>query len=125
MSWVTETKKIKALSTSTVEDVLNLGLNYIINVGANAAIGSTFTLRITPHVALDQTPPTYVGKDVDPTDPTDPTQPPVADEPPFYYPYSTGGGGCTYNPNSNSFDMTFLLMMALGLLYPFRRRFLK
>jgi len=38
---------------------------------------------------------------------------------------STGGGGCTYNPNSKNFDMTFLLMMALGLLYPFRRRFLK
>ena len=36
-----------------------------------------------------------------------------------------GGGGCTYNPNSKNFDMTFLLMMALGLLYPFRRRFLK
>ena len=35
------------------------------------------------------------------------------------------GGGCTYNPNSKNFDMTFLLMMALGLLYPFRRRFLK
>ena len=36
-----------------------------------------------------------------------------------------GGGGCTYNPNSKNFDMTFLMMMALGLLYPFRRRFLK
>ena len=40
-----------------VEDVLNLGLNYIINIGANADIGATFTLRITPHVAMDQTPP--------------------------------------------------------------------
>jgi hypothetical protein len=38
---------------------------------------------------------------------------------------SSGGGGCTYNPNSNSFDMTFLMMIALGLLYPIRRRFLK
>lgn len=40
-----------------IEDVLNLGLNYIINVGLNAAIGETFILRITPHVAVDQTPP--------------------------------------------------------------------
>jgi len=40
-------------------------------------------------------------------------------------PSSGGGGGCTYNPNSKNFDMTFLLMMALGLLYPFRRRFIK
>lgn len=38
---------------------------------------------------------------------------------------SSGGGGCTYNPNSKHFDMMFLVMMALGLLYPFRRRFLK
>ena len=36
-----------------------------------------------------------------------------------------GGGGCSYNPNSKNFDMTFLMLMALGLLYPFRRRFLK
>ena len=38
---------------------------------------------------------------------------------------SSGGGGCTYNPDSKNFDMTLLLMMALGLLYPFRRRFIK
>jgi len=48
----------------------------------------------------------------------------VIDEPTTSY-TSGGGGGCTYNPNSNSFDMMFLFMMALGLLYPFRRRFLK
>jgi len=35
-----------------------------------------------------------------------------------------GGGGCTYNPKSNHFDMSFLFILALGLLYPFRRRFL-
>jgi len=40
-----------------IEDVLNLGLNYIINIGENAAIGSKFTLRITPHVDTNQTPP--------------------------------------------------------------------
>jgi hypothetical protein len=36
-----------------------------------------------------------------------------------------GGGGCSYNPNSKNFDMTFLMLLALGLLYPFRRRFIK
>ncbi|WP_223891011.1 immunoglobulin-like domain-containing protein, partial [Sulfurovum sp. TSL6] len=38
---------------------------------------------------------------------------------------NSSGGGCTYNPNSKNFDMTFLLMIALGLFYPFRRRFIK
>jgi len=38
---------------------------------------------------------------------------------------SGGGGGCTYNPNSKNFDMTFLMLMALGSLYVFRRRFSK
>jgi cytochrome c peroxidase len=37
---------------------------------------------------------------------------------------STGGGGCTYNPNGRHFDMSFLFILALGFLYPFRRRFL-
>lgn len=44
----------------TIEDVLNLGLNYIVNVGENAKIGSTFIIRITPHVSTDQVPPSYV-----------------------------------------------------------------
>jgi cytochrome c peroxidase len=35
---------------------------------------------------------------------------------------SGGGGGCTYDPNSKHFDMSFLFILALGLLYPFRRR---
>ena len=46
-----------------VEDVLNLGLNYIVNIGDNAAIGDKFTLRITPHVASgtgEQDVPSYV-----------------------------------------------------------------
>ena len=47
-----------------VEDVLNLGLNYIIEVGENAKIGDTFTLRLTPHVAADQTEPIYVNPPV-------------------------------------------------------------
>jgi len=38
---------------------------------------------------------------------------------------SGGGGGCAYNPNSSSVDMTLLMLVALGSLYAFRRRFLK
>ena len=45
---------------STIEDVLNLGLNYIVEVGENAKIGSTFIIRITPHVSTDQVPPAYI-----------------------------------------------------------------
>jgi len=94
-----------------VEDVLNLGVNYIVNIGENAAIGDTFIIRITPYVDSNQTAPSYVGKDTTIPDVTPPS--------------TGGGGGCTYNPNSKNFDMTFLMLMALGLLYPFRRRFIK
>ena len=34
------------------------------------------------------------------------------------------GGGCAYNPHSKHFDMSFLFILALGLLYLFRRKFL-
>jgi len=46
-----------------VEDSLNLGVNYIINIGDNTAIGSTFTIRITPHFAPSdqQGVPSYVN----------------------------------------------------------------
>lgn len=90
---------------------------------------ATLTLTVTDNDYLKGTDSmnlTVTESDVptDPTDPTEPTEPPAADNP--IIPISTGGGGgCTYNPNSKNFDMTFLLMMALGLLYPFRRRFLK
>jgi len=186
-----------------IEDVLNLGLNYIVNVGENALIGKTFTIRITPYVDINQTQPSYVDKNS--------SLPPVAENiapvanagadqtvqvnnaititgsgtdsdghiTSYKWLYGStvlattasfeftptvvgtatltltvtdndgatgtdsmtltvtaaddgtivdgggGGGGCTYNPNSKNFDMTFLMMMALGLLYPFRRRFLK
>ena len=111
-----------------IEDIPNLSLNYIVNVGDAISIGSKFIIRITPKISVDQTPPSYISKEdnvtyimppalippvVDPVDPVEPA------------PSSGGGGGCTYNPNSKNFDMTFLMLMALGLLYPFRRRFIK
>ncbi|MCO4845491.1 MAG: choice-of-anchor F family protein [Sulfurovum sp.] len=216
-----------------IEDVLNLGLNYIVNIGENAKIGNTFTIRITPHTDSNITAPSHVGTTpivIIPTDvgvvaispaptfspgeeltlgvadtdlntdeateqnltivvmnntgdeenvllteteanssiftgtlPTDSinvagindgtmtavdgtivtayytdesdnnatrtafttastsTTPPADDD----NPSSGGGGGCTYNENSKSYDMIFLLLAGLGLLYPFRRRFIK
>lgn len=220
-----------------IEDTLNLGLNYIVNVGSNAAIGDRFTIRITPHIALDQTPPSYADENgsIDPEPPvitdgtvaispaptfiigdilnlsvkdedqnknatvkdtttvtvtTDTgdketvtltetevdnaiftatiasvltTSSPVVEDGKISVvkdsvvtvtyvddthsdtastvatievetddavdsegnTASSGGGGCTYNQNSKSFDMMFLFIAALGLLFPFRKRFLK
>ncbi len=219
-----------------IEDVLNLGINYIVEVGENANIGDTFTIEITPHADTNQTVPvhmseapslpdipsagsivivpeptfdigttlrvavadidlnidegaednvtvtltstnfsgelellltetdvnssvftgdlvthleevgdndistvldgtvitaTYVdadngagGTDVVVSASTTATAE-VVDPDPGTDPSSGGGGGCTYNPNSKNFDMTFLMLMALGLLYPFRRRLFK
>ncbi|MDM5263291.1 choice-of-anchor F family protein [Sulfurovum sp. XTW-4] len=221
-------------SLGKIEDTLNLGPNYVVEVGQNSTIGKTFTIRITPRVAPDanQTAPSYIDANGDyimpptdyngtvaklvispapeftigadlsvgvadtnvtgaspdvndtivvvitadsgdeenltltetdvnssifvgsigtdansvtadgtvnvvngtvvtatygaltatttATDGTTVTPPPSDDLNP-----SSGGGGCTYNPNSKNFDMMFLVMMALGLLYPFRRRFIK
>lgn len=223
-----------------IEDTLNLGLDYVVSTGDNALIGSKFTIRITPSVAVDQTPPNYIEDDnityVEPpasyvatagvvTISPKPTFTPgtalyvgVADADLNIYPLeketvsitvkadtgdsetltltetaldsgmfsvalptensgisptanngsmsviedtvvtatyvdthygdtgstvtltatttaktpvppavpnASDGGRCTYNPKSKSADMTVLLMLALGLLYPFRRRFLR
>lgn len=54
-----------------IEDTVNLGVNYIINIGDNAAIGSTFTLRIRPHFAptSEQGTPSYVKDAPEPNHP--------------------------------------------------------
>ncbi|GEM79324.1 choice-of-anchor F family protein [Vibrio superstes] len=41
-----------------IEDVLNLGINYIIKVG-NGIPGGTFTVRLIPVVSVNQTPPAW------------------------------------------------------------------
>ena len=48
-------------AVDVVEDTLNLGINYIVEIGNNALIGSKFTIRITPHTDANQTAPSYVG----------------------------------------------------------------
>ena len=59
---------------SEIEDVLNLGLNYIVEVGDVTTFpvttpANTFTVRITPFAAADQTQPGYVTN----------AQPPLSD----------------------------------------------
>ena len=48
-----------------IEDVLNLGLNYIVEIGDVTtfplAAADTFTIRITPYASADQTIPGYIG----------------------------------------------------------------
>ncbi|HEY9191184.1 MAG TPA: choice-of-anchor F family protein [Sulfurovum sp.] len=113
-------------SVGFIEDTLNLGLNYIVEVGDNTAdqIGATFTIRITPYVSNDQTPPSYIDENGSYIEPDGGTVIPTTPTSTTVY-SSGGGGGCTYNPDSKNFDMMFLVMMAMGLLYPFRRRFIK
>jgi len=74
--WVSLTEEEEALWTAGgqyyiagVEDSVNLGLNFIVNVGDNTAIGSTLTVRITPHFApsAEQGTPSYVNDAPDPT----------------------------------------------------------
>jgi hypothetical protein len=60
-----------------VEDTLNLGLNYIVNVGA---ITEKFTIRITPHIASEQRAPGYVGGNI-PDDGNTTNPPPVEELP--------------------------------------------
>ncbi|MEN8726701.1 MAG: JDVT-CTERM domain-containing protein, partial [Sulfurovum sp.] len=80
----------------------------------------TVTYVDNTHSDTATTTATVTDDGTDPADPVNPIEPPAV-----IPPSSGGGGGCTYNPNSTSFDMTLLFMMALGALYPFRRRFIK
>ena len=54
-----------------IEDSVNLGLNYIVNIGDNEEIGSTFTIRITPHFApsSEQSTPSFAKDAPKPTHP--------------------------------------------------------
>jgi len=234
LQWATD----PAYTDGKAGDSVNLGLNYIVNVGDSTTIGDTFTIRITPKVSTDTSTPSYIEsngnwiepviaiadgtvaispaptfligdelilsvKDTNLNDTTkidttvvtvttnkgdketvtlteteensaiftatiastegDPvvgdnkvnvvdgslvtvnysesgfstaasttatTETPVEEED-ILNPKDTSGelassgGGCTSNPNAKSFDMMFLVMMALGLLFPFRRKFIK
>jgi hypothetical protein len=92
-----------------IEDVLNLGIDYIVHVGDfNGGSGAkgTFTVRIIPVVAADQTKPVWV---VDPA----PTLPTTS---------SSSGGGCTIGGDGR-FDPIFPALLLAGLGFFGLRRF--
>ncbi len=90
-----------------IEDVLNLGINYIVHVGNfNGGATGTFTVRIIPVVAADQTKPVWV---VDPA----PTLPTTS---------SSSGGGCTVGGDGH-FDPIFPALLLAGLGFFGLRRF--
>jgi len=96
-------------AVDTIEDTLNLGLNFIMKVGDG--IGGQFTLRVIPIEATDQTPPAYITNPP-PALPTTPTTP--TPEVPVVSDSGGGGGGCTIG-NDGRFDPTLPAMLFAGL----------
>jgi hypothetical protein len=97
---------------SKIEDVLNLGINYIVKVGDG--IGANFTIRIIPVVADNQDEPTFLAVAA-PTELPTPAAPPVAS--------TSGGGGCTAAAGNAPIDPLLPLFAALGLAgWALRRR---
>ena len=103
-----------------IEDLANVNLNYFIEVGDPTdawptwdatAQEASFTLRITPMAATDNTTPAWVGVEP-PIAP--PVVPPVVD--PTTPPVATGGdGGCTTATGKVPFDPTLPLLLAGGV----------
>jgi hypothetical protein len=97
----------------TIEDALNLGINYTLKVG-DGIPGGKVTVRIIPIEAADQTAPVWVGTTspplvpapTTPTEPTTPTVPVVSS--------GGGGGGCAIG-NDGRFDPTLPAMLFAGL----------
>jgi len=98
-------------SVDTIEDTLNLGLNYVMKVG-DGIPGGQFTVRIIPLVAADQTAPSWVSNPA-PTLPTAPSTPPPTTTPPVSD-GGGGGGGCSIG-NDGRFDPTLPAMLFAGL----------
>ena len=103
-----------------IEDVLNLGINYIVKVGdintaATVAGGdpNTFTLRIIPVVAADQSEPSFLGTEPTPLEPTLVTQ--LVTPPPPVDSTGGGGGGCSAGDGNALFDPVLWILAALGL----------
>lgn len=132
-------------AVATVEDTLNLGINYIVKVGDG--IGPDFTIRIIPVVADTQDIPVYVTNQApafvydpavpvipmyvetpavvvpDPVEAAELTNPPLvtpAVEPVApavepVAPAASGGGGCTAASGDAPFDPMLPLLAAAGL----------
>jgi len=100
----------KGGTIDTIEDLLNLGPNYIVKVGDLAGAGATdFTVRIIPLVSADQTEPDWVA-----------SPPPALPAPTTSS--SGGGGGCAVG-GTGRFDPTLPALLAAGLGFFGWRRF--
>ena len=97
-------------SIGVIEDSLNLGINYIVNVGDDIP-GGKVTIRIIPVVG-DQTQPT----------PWMTALPATGDLLPVSTTTSSGGGGCAIGGNGR-FDPTLPALLAAGLGFFGWRRF--
>jgi hypothetical protein len=97
-------------SVDTIEDTVNLGINYIVNVGDDIPSGKV-TIRIIPIVG-DQTQPT----------PWIVNAPAAGDLLPVPTTGSGGGGGCAVG-GSGRFDPTLPALLAMGLGFFGWRRF--
>jgi hypothetical protein len=102
--------KDKLYEVAKIEDVLNLGINYILKVEDdldNDAMTntSTFTVRIIPVVATNQDAPTFLA--AEPASLTSPATTPAATY--------TGGGGCSAATGQQPIDPALPLLAALGL----------
>ena len=96
---------------SKIEDVLNLGINYIVKVGDDldndeTTSSSTFTIRIIPVVADNQDEPTFLAVAA-PTELPTPAAPPVAS--------TDDGGGCSAATSQRPVDPVLPMLAALGL----------
>ena len=104
---------------SHIEDVLNLGINYIVKVGDDidgdndSMTNSTFTIRIIPVVADTQDVPAFLAAEPAPLTPPATTPPVVTTD---------GGGGCTTANGNAPFDPVLPLLAALGLAGWYMRR---
>ena len=108
-------------SVDNIEDVVNLGINYIVKVG-DGIPGGKVTIRIIPVVADDQNQAApwtanspAVGDLLPVSGTTTPTKPTTTSD-------SGGGGGCTIGGNGR-FDPTLPTLLAAGLGFFGWRRF--
>ncbi len=89
-------------SVDHIEDVLNLGINYIVKVGDG--IGTDFTVRIIPVVAVDQSEPAFLAAEPAPLEPEDPAPVSRKDD-----------GGCSIATGERPVDPVLPLLLALAL----------
>lgn len=107
----------KYYAEAGIEDVLNLGLNYILHVGDVTPTSSTVTVRITPipAPAVDQTTPAWIANPAPALSTYVPSTTSTATT-------TSSGGGCTVGGDGR-FDPIFPALLLAGLGFLGLRRF--